>query len=425
MAGGLATGGAAIFFGWIGPQDGGKPAPAPASEIATEVDAPQPAPDAAEARQLAAVTPPETAAQAAEIPPEDAAVSDDLSPDPVAPVAEEIAEPAAPVPVPDVEAEQTAVAPSFDIVRMEGDGTALVAGQAAPNTSVSIQLDGVEIDRSLAGADGRFVSFLDITPGQAAQVMTLQGVGADGIADTLADQQVILAPVVTAAAQPATTSEAEPEIAALAAETPQATDSPASPVEPAGSVEAPQVVAAAAPVPTVLMAEGDGVQVLQQSDAPTGISGVELSTIAYDANGAVVLSGLARPGGYVRCYLDGILRATVDVGASGEWESRLTEVEPGVYSLRLDEVDDAGEVLSRVETPFERETPERIAAAQTAALGPAEQVTIQPGNTLWAIARDSYGQGVLYVRVFEANRELIRNPHLIYPGQVFTLPAAD
>ncbi|MBD3765996.1 MAG: LysM peptidoglycan-binding domain-containing protein, partial [Rhodobacterales bacterium] len=52
-------------------------------------------------------------------------------------------------------------------------------------------------------------------------------------------------------------------------------------------------------------------------------------------------------------------------------------------------------------------------------------VTVQPGNTLWGISRERYGQGVLYVRVYEANRSQIRDPDLIYPGQVFTVPAAD
>ncbi len=49
-------------------------------------------------------------------------------------------------------------------------------------------------------------------------------------------------------------------------------------------------------------------------------------------------------------------------------------------------------------------------------------VTVQTGDTLWAISRDRYGDGLLYVRVFEANRESIKNPDLIYPGQVFTIP---
>jgi len=51
--------------------------------------------------------------------------------------------------------------------------------------------------------------------------------------------------------------------------------------------------------------------------------------------------------------------------------------------------------------------------------------TVQPGNTLWAIARDKYGEGILYVAVFEANKDLNRNPDLIYPGQIFRLPELD
>ena len=51
--------------------------------------------------------------------------------------------------------------------------------------------------------------------------------------------------------------------------------------------------------------------------------------------------------------------------------------------------------------------------------------TVQPGNTLWAIARERYGEGIMYVMVFEANRDRIRNPDLIYPGQVFVLPTAE
>jgi LysM repeat protein len=62
---------------------------------------------------------------------------------------------------------------------------------------------------------------------------------------------------------------------------------------------------------------------------------------------------------------------------------------------------------------------------QTTPAKPAEPVTVtvQPGYTLWYIAKQNFGQGVLYVQVFEANRDKIRNPDLIYPGQVFTIPA--
>ena len=49
-------------------------------------------------------------------------------------------------------------------------------------------------------------------------------------------------------------------------------------------------------------------------------------------------------------------------------------------------------------------------------------ITVQPGFTLWGIARENYGNGFLYVKVYEANKGQIRDPDLIYPGQIFTVP---
>ena len=50
-------------------------------------------------------------------------------------------------------------------------------------------------------------------------------------------------------------------------------------------------------------------------------------------------------------------------------------------------------------------------------------VTVQPGGNLWTIARLHLGSGVRYTQIFTANRDLIRDPDLIYPGQHLTPPA--
>jgi nucleoid-associated protein YgaU len=46
-----------------------------------------------------------------------------------------------------------------------------------------------------------------------------------------------------------------------------------------------------------------------------------------------------------------------------------------------------------------------------------------PGNSLWRLARRSYGRGIRYVEIYQANRSQIRDPNLIYPGQVLAVPA--
>ena len=47
---------------------------------------------------------------------------------------------------------------------------------------------------------------------------------------------------------------------------------------------------------------------------------------------------------------------------------------------------------------------------------------VQPGNNLWNISRVLYGRGIRYTVIYQANRDQIRDPDLIYPGQVFKAP---
>jgi nucleoid-associated protein YgaU len=49
-------------------------------------------------------------------------------------------------------------------------------------------------------------------------------------------------------------------------------------------------------------------------------------------------------------------------------------------------------------------------------------ITVQPGFTLWGIAEANFGDGIAYVQIFQENRENIRDPDLIFPGQIFRLP---
>ena len=49
-------------------------------------------------------------------------------------------------------------------------------------------------------------------------------------------------------------------------------------------------------------------------------------------------------------------------------------------------------------------------------------MVIQPGNNLWRISRVLYGKGDKYTVLYQANKDQIRNPDLIYPGQIFKTP---
>ena len=215
-------------------------------------------------------------------------------------------------------------------------------------------------------------------------------------------------------AQPEPTAQMEP---------PSGTQRAADTTAPSDAEPSP----AAASGQAVLLSNPQGVRVLQPADpaedAPEVMSVVALDAITYGETGEVELSGRARGDGFVRIYLDNTPVTTSRIAEGGNWRTELPQVDTGVYTLRIDEVDAQGTVLSRVETPFKREDETVIAESDAAAQARRiRAVTVQPGSTLWAISRATYGEGILYVRVFEANRDRIRDPDLIYPGQIFTLP---
>lgn len=343
------------------------------------------------------------------------------------------------------------ILPQFDTVRLAPDGEALVAGRAAPGRTVEILLDGAVAGDAMVGGDGAFVAFLSLPPSDAPRVMTLAvGQGADR---QLSDQQVIIAPV--AGVPPVALADATTKDGAAPA------DASASATGTAAAPSAPPAPPAA---PALLLADGTGVRVLQPAtpaDPAAGDVGLAIDVISYTTDGDVLLQGRGRPDATILVYLDNAAVTSVPIGADGIWSTGLPGVAPGIYTLRLDEVNDAGRVLARIETPFKREDRDEVAAianAGNAAPAPADTtasagtstptapsdtaaadsgtaqpadapgsaavkvVTVQPGNTLWAIARESYGEGLLFVRLFEANRDRIRDPDLIYPGQIFTIP---
>ena len=123
----------------------------------------------------------------------------------------------------------------------------------------------------------------------------------------------------------------------------------------------------------------------------------------------------------VRIYLDNKPIATLEVDPDGRWRGDLPEIDTGVYTLRVDEVSADGAVTSRIQTPFQREDPAVLEAARDLN-SDSKRVTVQAGDTLWAISRERYGEGLLFVQVFEANKDSIRDANLIFPGQVFDLP---
>jgi nucleoid-associated protein YgaU len=145
---------------------------------------------------------------------------------------------------------------------------------------------------------------------------------------------------------------------------------------------------------------------------------LSLATVDYDPTGRAILAGTGKPKSALNLYLDNALMGQITVDDNGNWSFLPSSpISPGLHKLRIDQIDPQGKVVSRVELPFEQ--------APTALAASDGRVIIQPGNSLWRLARQSYGSGLRYTVIYEANKEQIRDPNLIYPGQVFVMPKPE
>jgi nucleoid-associated protein YgaU len=428
--------------------------------------------------------------------------------------------------------------PTFDIVRIERDGSAVMAGRAVPGSKVIALLDGKEIGNAEANERGEWVIVPDSTIAPGDHSITLNQAMTDGTQAT-SDQSVALTVPDNADGQPLIVlSEAskpsrvlqKPE-APVKADTETKTDpetkvaaveqQPASePQQPASADQAeqqqdaaPQETAkieqsqpSAEPADTKLATEpaepAKPAEAAPQPSAPQ--RQLTLDVVDYDDTGRTTFSGMAQPGSRVRVYVSGRFTGEAQADDAGRWQ--LTpgrEIAAGTHALRADQVGGDGKVAQRIELPFLREQPERIAALQeqrkeeqaaanngaeqqqqpadtqtqsaSPATEPSQQATaetdepqpapdtavetvaaataqdevaaaattepaaaeetaqapkkgrvvIQPGNNLWQISRVIYGKGVQYTVIYEANKDQIRNPNLIYPGQIFETPGSQ
>jgi nucleoid-associated protein YgaU len=299
--------------------------------------------------------------------------------------------------------------PSFDIARIEPTGEAVIAGRATPGATVELLRNGEVHDRIVADRAGEFAMVPPKLP-PGTYDLTLRATQPDG-------KKI----------------ESKQRVAVAFEKSPN--DRP--------------VVALMTPnKPTVVLSQG--------SAAKPAPGTVAVEAVEIEPGGKFHVSGRARPGAAMRFYLNDSFVAPVTAGADGRFAVTINEgVAPGSYRVRVDEVEqNSGTVRARAEVPFSvpdtlvtgtvaaqaaaSKRPE-LAAAQPPASAAANvsadkgspsavvvprivTATVSRGDSLWSISNLTYGAGTRYAVIYKANQEQIRNPNLIYPGQIFVLP---
>jgi nucleoid-associated protein YgaU len=296
--------------------------------------------------------------------------------------------------------------PTFDVARIEPSGEAVIAGRAAPGATVELLRNGEVHDRAVADASGQFVIVPPRLPAGTYD-LTLRATQPDG-------KQMTSRQRVTTALEEK-------------------------------SADRPMVALMTPDKPTIVLS--------QPADSKPVAGAVVVQAVEIEPGGKFHVSGQARPGAALRLYLNDSFVTSVTAGADGRFAVTINEgVAPGSYRVRLDETSSSGAVRARAEVPFnvpdtvttasvstqprrpDAANPQLAAAGTTvlpdAGSSPSTVVvpkitttTVSRGDSLWRLSQLSYGAGTRYAVIYKANREQIRNPNLIYPGQIFVLPA--
>ena len=362
-------------------------------------------------------------------------------------------------------AEEPAVTPpSFDTVRITPDGWAVIAGRAEPGARVTVRSASIDLGWETADRRGEWtlVPYIAIPPGdhELWAIATLpdgtqvesEHVLVVSVPDPDEDGGSVLAVLVPREGEGRSTVLQKPEAkdepvdmasrddaapdetpadAPDTAETPDTADTPgmadagdpsdtADEADTADAADTAGTETAAAAPETATGGTPDEDQVAAAEPSDAADEGpIVLGSVDYDDKGDLTFTGKGEPETDLNVYIDDEHVGTVETTEEGDWQVEPeADVEPGSYTLRVDQVDPAGVVLARIETPLVRARPELLM------LGDAI-VVVQPGNSLWRIARRTLGGGVHFTEIYEANRSQIGDPALIYPGQIFTVPGLD
>ncbi|MDB5649859.1 MAG: uncharacterized protein JWL62_1379 [Hyphomicrobiales bacterium] len=288
-----------------------------------------------------------------------------------------------------------ATGPQFDIVRVEPTGESVIAGRAAPNSTVHLMDRGKVVAEAKTDANGQFALVPPVLAG-GDHLLSLQQAGA---AAGAADQTVAVA------------------------------------VPRGGKGEV--IVALAAP--------GAATRILSDKtpDSPSGVAvapprELSIRTVEAEDSGGFYATGAGVPGSTIRLSLNGAPVATVQAGEDGRWSLKVQRgMSGGAYEVRADHMGADGKVLSQAQVPFTYPDATQRASANPGAAPAAkmpqgadavisdlQSVTVQRGDSLWRISRKMLGSGFRYTQIYTANNSQIRDPSKIFPNQILVVPSA-
>ncbi len=306
-------------------------------------------------------------------------------------------------------------APRFDVARVGARGMLVTAGRAAASAEVVLLEGQRELGRARADGRGEWVILPNDPLAPGARELSLLARAPAG--DAVPGEETVLLVVP----EPPGGGSGGTAVASFGGAN-QAAGAPGGSSAASSGPLAMLLPSASTPNAPPRVLQGGGAAAPAGEPAGTGAATRQprlgLDVVDYDDAGSMRFAGSAAPGATVRVYAGPQMLGEATADAAGRWHLTPDD-QPSVgrHVLRLDQMASAGggSVAARIEVPFQRDRlPEEMMQDG--------RMVVQPGQNLWRISRSTYGRGVRYTVIYAANRDTIRDPRLIYPGQVFTLP---
>ncbi|MQW88476.1 LysM peptidoglycan-binding domain-containing protein [Sinorhizobium saheli] len=231
--------------------------------------------------------------------------------------------------------------PGFDVLRVEPDGSTVIAGRAQPGTKLEIMSGNTVVGTADVGAAGDFAAVFDKPLPAGDHQLTLRSVGPDGASKTSEEVATVSVPKDPAGQLLAMVS--KPGEASRLITTPKAdTEVKQAAIEPKAGEPADASATPAKP-----------------SVAP----GLQVTAVEIEGE-KMFVAGNARPGALVRIYADDKLLGEMKADDQGHFVvDGLIELSVGSHIIRADMMnEDASKVAMRASVPFDRPAGAQVAA---------------------------------------------------------------
>lgn len=260
--------------------------------------------------------------------------------------------------------------PAFDVLRVEPDGSTVIAGSAAPNSKLEI-FDGDKlVTTTEVGPTGDFAAVLDNPLAPGDHQLLLKATGKDGKSQTSEEVATVSVPkdgsgseLLAMVSKPGAASRI---ITAPKAETPAAATAtqPAAPAtgEQLASTQPPAVVAGSADIASTAPAVSTSPQA-DGNAAPSAPAEVMVNAVEIEGK-KIFVAGSAKANATVLAYADDKLIGKATAGADGHFViDGAMDLSVGDHKIRVDVVDGSGKVLVRASVNFNRPAGDQVTVA--------------------------------------------------------------